>query len=404
MLLTLAWRNVWRNKKRSLIIILAIAFGLWGGLMAGAIMMGWGESMVTTAIDRDLGHVQIHSPGFRLEQELTNQLPGGFQILQRVRALPQVQSACGHVVLEGMASSATSNFGVQIYGIVPEEEAHVTIIHQKLITGSYFREQTRNPAVIGAKLAERLGVKLHSRLVLGFQGLNGELVYLAVRVVGIYKTESTYFDESHLFLRQSDLFRVIGVRPFIHEITIRARHSRLVPALLQTLRQQYPDLDVASWKEIAPEIAYMAASMDSFTYLFLAIILFALLFGITNTMLMAVVERFRELGVLLAVGMTRVRIFVMILLETILLSLTGGLAGIIMGVGTLAVVGQYGLDLSAFESSLASFGASAILYPYLPLEMYVVLTIMILLTALVGAALPAWKAVHIQPAQATRIV
>ncbi len=404
MLLMLAWRNVWRNKKRSLIILLAITFGLWGGLLAGAIMMGWGESMVSTAIDRDLGHIQIHSPGFRMEQELTNWIPDGQQVLTRVQNMTGVKSACGHVVLQGMASSPTSNFGVLIYGVNPEEEAKVTVIREKLIAGNYFEEAKRNPVVIGAKLAERLGLKLHSKLVLGFQGLDGELIFLAGRVVGIYKTESSYFDESHLFIRQSDLFRVLNCQPFIHEITIRALHSRKVPELLPKLQQQFPTLEVLSWKEIAPEIAYMAASMDSFTYLFLAIILFALLFGITNTMLMSVVERFHELGILLAIGMKRLRIFTMILLETILLSLTGGVAGIIIGVGTVMLLGHQGLDLSAFESSLASFGASAILYPYLPTEMYIILTLMILFTALLGAALPAWKAVHIEPAQATRIV
>ena len=384
--------------------MLAITFGLWGGLLAGAIMMGWGESMVSTAIDRDLGHIQIHSPDFRMEQELTNWIPDGQQVLTRVQNMPGVKSACGHVVLQGMASSPTSNFGVLIYGVNPEEEAKVTVIREKLIAGNYFEEAKRNPVVIGAKLAERLGLKLHSKLVLGFQGLDGELIFLAGRVVGIYKTESSYFDESHLFIRQSDLFRVLNCQPFIHEITIRALHSRKVPELLPKLQQQFPTLEVLSWKEIAPEIAYMAASMDSFTYLFLAIILFALLFGITNTMLMSVVERFHELGILLAIGMKRLRIFTMILLETILLSLTGGVAGIIIGVGTVMLLGHQGLDLSAFESSLASFGTSAILYPYLPTEMYIILTLMILFTALLGAALPAWKAVHIEPAQATRIV
>ncbi len=403
MLLSLAWRNVWRNKKRSLIIILAITFGLWGGLLAGAIMMGWGESMVTTAIDRDLAHLQIHSPGFRKEKELTNIIPDGFTILQQVRETPGVKSACGRTIVEGIASSATSNFGVLIFGIQPEQEKQVTSIHEKIVVGSYFAEEKRNPVVIGEKLARRLGLKLHSRLVLGFQGLNGELIYVAGRVVGIYKTESMYFDESHVFMRQDDLFRVLGAQPFLHEIAIRLPFAKNLESVRQTLQERYPRLEIMSWKELSPEIAYTAAAMDSFTYLFLAIILFALLFGITNTMLMSVVERFRELGILLAVGMKRLKIFRMILLETVLLSLTGGAGGILIGVGTIALLGDRGLDFSAFESSLASLGASAIVYPYLPLEMYIALPVMIFFTAMIGATLPAWKAVRIEPADAIRI-
>lgn len=403
MLMNLAWRNVWRNKKRSLIIILAITFGLWGGLLAGAIMMGWGESMITTAIDRDLAHLQMHSPGFRQEKELSDCIPEGFAILKQVQEMKSVKSACGHVVIEGMASSATSNFGVQIIGIQPAQEKQVTSVHEKMVAGGYFAEDKRNPLVIGQKLAERLGLKLHSKLVLGFQGLNGELIYLAGRVVGVYKTESMYFDESHVFMKQEDLFRVLDTQPFLHEIAVRLPSSKNLTLVQQTLKRRYPDLEILSWKELSPEIAYTAAFMDSMTYLFLAIILFALLFGITNTMLMSVVERFRELGILVAVGMKRIRIFSMILLETILLSITGGVAGIMIGAGTIAVFGHQGLNFSAFESSLASFGTGAIVYPFLPLEMYVALPLMIFFTAMLGATLPAWKAIHIEPAEAIRI-
>jgi len=403
MLLSLAWKNVWRNKKRSLIIIAAIGLGLWGSLFAGAVWMGWGESMVDSAIDRDLAHIQIHQANYLQDKIIRNFIPNGFQVLQECRHITGVQAVSGRTLIEAMAASPASNFGVKIVGIVPEQARQVTDIHKRLIAGNYFESDPKNPVVIGKKLADRLNLRLKSKIVLSFQGLDGTFNYVACRIVGIYKTESKFFDESHVFMKQSDLFRLLNSSPILHEIAIRAKSSQLMPIVEQTAKTRFPDLSVKTWKELAPGIAITSATMESFTYMFIMIILFALLFGITNTMLMAVMERFRELGVLIAVGMKQGRIFSMILLETIMLSLTGGIIGFLLGAGTIAYTTQKGIDFSAFASGLASFGASTIVHPILPLEMYIALPIMIIFTASISAILPAWKAIHIQPADAVRI-
>ncbi len=403
MLFSLAWKNIWRNKKRSFIIIAAIGLGLWGSLFAGAVWMGWGESMVNSAISRDLAHVQIHQVNFLQDKTINNFIPNGFQILRACRQISGVQAVSGRALIEAMAASPTSTFGVKIVGIVPEQARQVTDIHTRLLAGDYFESDSQNPVVIGKKLADRLNLRLKSKIVLSFQGLDGSLNYVACRIVGIYKTESGYFDESHVFMKQSDLFRLLNTTPILHEIAIRAESSQLMPTVYQTAKTRFPGLSVKTWKQLAPEIAITSAAMESFTYMFIMIILFALLFGITNTMLMAVMERFRELGVLIAVGMKQGRVFLMILLETVMLSLTGGIIGFLLGAGTIAYTTQSGIDFSAFASGLASFGASTTVRPILPLEMYIALPIMIIVTASISAILPAWKAIHIQPAKSIRI-
>jgi len=402
MLFSLAWKNIWRNKKRSFIIIAAIGLGLWGSLFAGAVWMGWGESMVNSAIERNLAHIQIHQANYFQDRIITNFIPNGFQVLQDCQRIPGVQAVSGRTLIESMAASAVSAFGVKIVGIVPDQARQVTDIHQHLTIGNYFQSDTRNPVVIGKKLADRLNLKIKSKLVLSFQGLDGTLNYVACHIVGIYKTESSFFDESHVFMKQSDLFRLLNTSPILHEIAIRAENSQIMPRVYQAVNARFPHLSVKTWKELAPEIAITSAAMESFTYMFIMIILFALLFGITNTMLMAVMERFRELGVLIAVGMKQGRVFLMILLETVMLSLTGGIIGFLLGAGTIAYTTQRGIDFSAFASGLASFGASTIVRPILPLEMYIALPIMIIITASLSAILPAWKAIHIQPAEAIR--
>ncbi|HDL20191.1 MAG TPA: ABC transporter permease [Nitrospirae bacterium] len=402
MIESLAWKNTWRNKKRSFIIVLAIALGLWGSLLAGAIWMGWGESMVNTAIDRDLSNIQIHKKGYTRNKEIINFIPNGFRILKETQQIPGVQAVSGRTLVEAMAASPVSTFGVKIVGIIPARAKKVTDIHNMLIEGNYFIERTRNPIIIGKKLADRLGLKLHSKIVLSFQGMDGSLNYAACRIVGIYKTNSALFDQSNVFMQQSDLFRLLNTKPVIHEIAIKTESSRIMPKVYDALKTKYAHLAVQTWKELAPDVALTSVAMESYTYMFLGLILFALLFGITNTMLMAVMERVRELGVLIAVGMKKEKVVGMILLETVLLSITGGVTGIVIGGLSIAYFSHTGIDLSAFASGMETFGASTLVRPFLPLDMYIALLVMVVATAILSAVLPAWNAIHIQPSEAIR--
>ncbi len=402
MLLSLAWKNVWRNKKRSIIILTAIALGLWSGLFSYAAMYGMWDATVNSAIDRNLGHIQIHSEAFEKEKLIENFIPDGNEIEAEAKKVKDVKAVSSRAIIEGMASSAATSWGVNIVGINPDEEQKVTSIKDLIISGNYFESTKKNQVVISQKLADKLGIKLKSKMVLSFQALDGSLIYAAFRVVGIFKTESSMFDASHVFVAQKDLYKVMGSKPIIHEITIRAASSLALGGLLNNLKQKFPNLDVQSWETLAPELSLSYNSLELEMNIFLGIILFALLFGITNTMLMSVMDRVRELGVLMAVGMKRIRMFILIIIETILLSITGGIIGIIMGTITTIYFSSKGIDLSLFAQGLSSFGIGTMLYPSLPLSAYPTLTLMILLTAIFSAVYPALKAIRLNPSEAIR--
>jgi len=402
MLITLAWKNIWRKKKRSLIIVSAIAFGLWGGLFSGAFMMGMMDSMVETAISRDLSHIQIHKTDYNQDKDVRNFIPDGSRVLEQTASTVNILAASGRTIVTGMAASPTSSYGVQIIGINPNDEARITNINEGMLEGDYFVPDKKNQIIIGRKLAERLNLKIRSKIVLSYQDLQGNIAYIACRVVGIFKTASTMFDEMNVFVRQEDLFKSLATESILHEIVIRTTTIEEIDSVKIALMTLFPDLQIESWRDIAPELAYISETTAIYSYIFVGIILFALLFGITNTMLMSVVDRIREFGVLIAIGMKKWKIFSMIILETIFLSLTGGICG--MGVGLLSVefFGQTGIDLTAISTSLESFGVSTILHPSLPFLMYIILTIMIVIAANIAALLPAWKATHLVPSDAIR--
>lgn len=402
MLLSLAWRNIWRNKKRSMIIITAITVGVLCGLFATAVMFGMGESFVNSTIDRDLGHIQVHTKTFEDDKLLTDTIPDVNIILSAIKLMENVTSASARQIIEGMISSATSSAGVRITGIVPEDESTITTIHNQILDGNYFESDDPNQILIGYKLADNLGIKERSKIVLSFQGLDGSIIYGAFRVTGIFRSESTMFDRSTVFIKEDDILSLLDSNPIYHEIAIRVNSAQNVDSVYAELKKDFQNLSVRSWKDLAPELKLMDEMVGLQLNIFLGIILFALLFGITNTMLMSVLERVRELGVLMAIGMKRKRVFSMIIIETITLSFAGGAAGMILASITIAYFNNAGIDLSAFAAGFSEWGLSSILYPTLPIHFYISITIMILFTAVLSAVYPAIKAIRLKPATAIR--
>ncbi len=402
MLFILAWRNIWRNKKRSAIIIAAITAGLSCGLFASAVMYGMYESLINSTIDRELGHIQIHSQKFEEEKILTDTIPEFKSVINEIKKLPDLEGLSTRVIIEGMCSSPTSSGGVRITGIIPEEERNVTTIENKIVEGNYLNSDGVSEAVVGKKLAEKLNVKLKSKIVLSFQDFDGNIIFGAFRVAGIYKTESSLFDQSVIFINQNELFNLLNSREFSHEIALRLKSFQQIDSVFIKLSQSLPQLSVKDWKLLAPEIKIYYDILDIQLYFFMGIILFALLFGITNTMLMSVIERIREIGILIALGMKRSKIFTMIIIETIALSFVGGFAGLIFGVFVIEIFSSTGINLSAFTEGLSQFSISAMLYPALPWSFYPVITLMILFSAIIAAIYPALKAIRLKPAKAIR--
>ncbi|MCP4633718.1 MAG: ABC transporter permease [candidate division Zixibacteria bacterium] len=402
MIWSISWRNVWRNKKRSGIIMCAVAFGLWAGLLTSAVMYGMNEQMVSSAIESRISHIQIHQKGFRDFKEIDLHIPDNESIIEKIRNNDDIEFVTARSVLKGMASSPIAGRGIEIYGINPDEEKHVTTIYKKIIEGEYFGTKYRNQIVIGQELAEKLNVKAGKKIVLTAQSADGDISAGAYRVVGIFKTASSAFDKTTVFGLHKDIDKVFGLGGAIYEISINAKDINKIDELTASMKDDYPALDVASWKQLEPEMGMMTDMTNQFLFIFMVIILIALAFGITNTMLMGVIERVREFGVIIALGMKHGKIFNMILLETIFLSVIGGLVGIIFSILTVKILSNTGIDLTIVSTGLAAFGIDKIIYPVLPIATYPVIGLLTVFTAIISAIYPGVKAVRLNPVTAIR--
>jgi ABC-type lipoprotein release transport system permease subunit len=188
-----------------------------------------------------------------------------------------------------------------------------------------------------------------------------------------------------------------------HELAIRLEDDGELNAMLSQLETKYPDLSIMSWKDIQPELGMITEWLDVMLYFVMVIILLALGFGIVNTMLMVVMERVKELGMLMAIGMNRLRVFTMIMLETIFLSLTGGVIGMALAALLVNYFGNTGINLKAFAQGFEAMGYNPMLYPQIGTAFYFSITVLIILTAIVASIYPAIKALRMNPAEALRI-
>ncbi|TVR43604.1 MAG: ABC transporter permease [Bacteroidia bacterium] len=403
MLLNISWRNIWRNPKRSLVMVVAITAGLWGGISAASLVFGLLEQRFQTSIEQHISHLQIHHPDYLTDQIAEHRVEEWTPLHEYMNKDPEIEAFSMRTKLHGMLSSAHLTSGVYVMGVDPDSEAQTTRIDQNIKEGSYFSEEMQNSVLVGSELAEKSKLLVGSRLVLTFQDTGGDLVSAAFRVAGIFQTANKQFDGSHIYTLRSDLVHYIDSEMVINEVALLANDAGQIHSIRQRYAEAFPGLAVRSWEEIAPELYYMQGMANIMMMFILVIILFALAFGLVNTMLMAVFERSRELGVLMAIGMNKKRVFSMILFETAILSLMGAAGGILASLITLGVFGRRGIDLAVFGGdSLSEFGFPSLVYPTIAPSFILTLMIMVIATALITSIYPALKAVRLLPAEAVK--
>lgn len=404
MLIAVAWRNIWRSKTRSLVILVAICLGLASGIFYMGFYKGMVDQRINSAIKTEASHIQIHHKEYLNNPDKKFVIADADSVVNTIKSVPGVKATSSRIIVNTMIQSPTTGAGVKVAGIVPEDEKQVTNLYTKIVEGSYFDGEKRNPIVIGKKLAEKLKVKLKSKVVITLQDMQGNMTGAAFKVEGIYETSNTAFDETCVFVRKSDLSRVLLMNNnSCHEIAVLLNNNDELTQVDQELQSKFPKLDVKTWREIMPEVSLVENSFGLTMVIFMAIILLALLFGIINTMLMAVLERTKELGMLMAIGMNKVRVFMMILLETVMLSLFGGLWGILLGWLLNLYFGVKGIDLGAWATAYKSMGFDTLVYTKLPMSVSMEIAVMVIVTGILASIYPALKALKLKPAEAVRI-
>lgn len=402
-LIKISWRNVWRNPRRSLVMMFAVAIGLWAGIFVCALSFGLIQQRFQTTIEQHISHVQVHNTEFLKDYNVRYNIAYWEKFRKLLLGDNEVKAFSGRTIVNGMLATATLTRGINLIGIDPVAEANTTGLNRITISGSYFEGEGENLILIGQSLADKTRLREGSRTVITFQNAYGELISALFRVGGIYRSANSSLDERNVFVRQADMDDYIGKANSVNEIAIVGYESEKAAAISNRYRQIFPELSIRQWVEISPELGYTQQLTQTMLLFILVIILFALAFGLINTMLMSVFERTREFGMLMAVGLNQKKVFGMIMLETAFLTIPGAAFGMLAGLLTILLTHNAGIDLAAVGGdSLSDWGFSSLIHPYLEPSFYAILSIMVIITAFLTSVYPAVKALRLKPSEAIR--
>lgn len=403
MIFTMAWRNIWRHKARSLVIMTSIALGLFAGIAVLALYEGMMAGRIRTVIDEETGHIQMHHPEFSNEFEPRYVIHQSDEIIQKIKTIPEIIQINKRTLVNGMLSTPTGTAGVQVIGIDTSTEYTFSSLKNKIKEGKEFLAHKKHQVIIGKKLAKKMKLRVGSKLVLMFNDTTNNLVSSAFRVAAIYQSSNAPLDERLVYVSGNELSSLVGLPGQIHQIGFKLKEDDDVDRIAATLQELFPSIKTETWKVLSPETEFMVKTVDTYSYIIMIIIMIALAFGILNTMLMAIMERTREIGMIAALGTSRVRIFFLVLLETVLLTLAGAPIGIFSGWATAAYFHKNGLDLSGMgEDLMSNFGFRTIIYPEFPAEKLIPVLSIVIITALLSSLLPAIKAISMKPIDALK--
>ncbi|PWN07663.1 ABC transporter permease [Rhodohalobacter mucosus] len=403
LILSISWRNIWRHPARSGVLLGAIIAGIWAGMTLSALTNGMIDQRFANMIQEDLTHLQVHQPQFLTEREPAMYMPNADSILKYLQNDTRVESAAARTLVDGMIQSSLTTSGVSVRGVDPVREPETTTFHENLIYGNYLDSDVRNPILLGKRLAEKLNVQIGNRIVLTFQDVNSELSSAAFTISGIFRTNSGPQDERVVFVRSDDLSSILAGQQIYHEIAVMLQNEEMSNEVASDLNNRFDGISAETWYELSPELRYLNDFGNTMTVYIMIVIMLALAFGILNTMLMAIFERMRELGMLMAVGMSKTRIFSMIMTESVVLTFLAAAAGMVLGYVSINMMSENGLDLSAVGGdSLAEFGYDSVIYPFVTGADIVNTAIIVILTALLAAVYPAIKALSLNPGEVVR--
>ena len=403
-LIKISWRNIWRNKLRSLVVIFSIVFGLLGGIIIIAMSYGLNEERMNNAVDTYLSHIQIHNNLFSEDYNIKHTINNLDVIEKAINQDERVVSYSKRIVLNGMLSNSNGSYGIQVKGIDPDEEIKVTNTYEKIIDGEYFRSKRDNTILVGKKLADKLNLKLKSKVVITFQDENYELTSLLYRVEGIFRSGNSRYDEMNVFVKNKSITKNLPGFNGYHEMPILLSDIELRGEVKKDLIPISSDNIVEGWDDISKELAYANEMLSAVLYIFMMIILSGLSFGVINTMLMAILERRKEIGMLMSIGMNRYKIFMMISFETIFLSLIALPFGLITSYLIVEYYSVVGIDLSVVEAGLENFGVGTRLYFKVPNEEYFYVSLMVFVISIFSSIFPSIRALKINPVEATKTI
>jgi len=396
----LAWRNLWRNHRRTLIMLLAIVLGTWAMIFMTALMRGMVSQMVADGISALPGHVQAHHPDYRDDPSIANLIGvSDSELIERFDTAG-FEGFSTRVRVPAVVTSEYDSRGVTLLGIDPVRELGLTFVHQDKIEGRFLESVDDNGIVIGRKLATTLNTEVGKRIVLMSQDPDNEIADRGFRVVGLFDASVLAFEEQYVFVGKKTTQQMLRISDQVSELFVLGDDYRDVEAAYEkTVALINDGAVVKRWTELDAYLGTMLNVMDGFVFVWIVVIFLALSFGLVNTLVMAVFERVREIGLMLALGMRPIHILGQIIVESLLLLAIGLVLGSALAWAAVQPM-KDGIDVSIVGEGMDMWGMSSVLTPELLLSDVILANVVVLVLGFLASLSPAWRAANYEPIEA----
>lgn len=402
--LTLGWRNLWLHPMRTLLTSTALAVGIASLTFLSAMDDGWMQQIKTNFALTVTGHIQLHAEGFEDSQKLALHINDPASIVADISNVPGIEGVTRRIRVSGLASSAGANAGALVYGVEPVAEQQMSRLATFVTAGTWLPEGDERAAVLGDGLAGKLNIGMGDKLVLMAAVPGGDIASEVFRVRGLIHSGVMEVDDLIVIVPLAMAQKWLGMGQAVTDIVIRASSFEAVTPLALELRQklQGRQLEVLRWIDIDPMAEQWADFADAYTWIVLAVVIIVVLAEVLNTMLMSMHERMREFGLMGALGVSARQIFAMMVWETVLLVMIGGVGGFLLGGGFSLWYGDKGIDLSQFAVAFSFMYMDPVIHPLLRVDSILRILGAAMLGAMVAGLIPAWRASRLEPVMALR--
>jgi len=365
-----------------------------------ALMRGMINEMVRDGITILPGHVQVHHPAYRDDPSIENVMPEVSGRFEQALSGTEVVAWTQRVKVPAVITSERDSRGVTLIGIEPESESRLSFVADDLAEGRFLEGIDDKGLIVGRKMLENLETRLGKRVVLMSQDPDNEVVDRGFRIVGVFESSIPAYEEQLAFAGRETVQQMLRIDGQVSEVAIIGHDYRDVEVLLSSVQSAAGEgLEVLPWYELDSYLGTMLDVMDGFVFVWIIVVFLALSFGLVNTLVMAVFERVREIGLMLALGMTPGTILGQIIVESLCLLVMGLLLGNALAIGTILALAD-GIDISAVAQGMEMMGASSVLTPELTSYDVILANVIVIVLGLLASLSPAWRASRYEPIEA----
>ncbi len=404
--IVLAWRNVWKNRRRTVLTLLTVMVGCAMIIFMKAAQKGAFSQMIEDAVTSNNGHIQIHEKGFWENMSIDYAFIPTVRITEKLSTTPAIAAYTMRVQTGGLVSSGSTTEGAVIQAVDPDRERTVTALHTRILPGGrYLRSNDRTNIVMGDGMAENLGVRVGDTISMISQGFDGSVAAANLTVVGLFRTGNPEYDNYLIIMPLSQAMETFTMMGYVNSIVIRLRDGLTMEKTRDELQRAIgaAGIEIMGWDELMPDMVQFIDMKHAGTYIFEFILFTIAAFGVMNTIQMSVYERIREFGIMMAIGTRPAQIRLMVQAESFLIALLGVFLGSALGSALALYFTVYPFDYSSLADQMSVWGVTMTQFPArLEASNVVSTSAVMMVVSIVFTIGPARNASRLRPVEAIR--